>query len=138
VLLKLQPYAQSSVVNHPFPKINHPFPKLAFKYFGPYEVAEKVGQTTYKLKLSDNSMIHPVFHVSQLKAFALDYSPVFSQLPALDVADLIPEKILDRRLVRKGSVVVIQILVKWTGLPESSATWEDLNVLLKKFPSASV
>jgi hypothetical protein len=141
VLLKLQPYAQSSVVNHPFPKINHPFPKLAFKYFGPYEVAEKVGQTAYKLKLSDNSMIHPVFHVSQLKAFALDYSPVFSQLPdipALDVADLIPEKILDRRLVRKGSVVVVQILVKWTGLPESSATWEDLNVLLKKFPSASV
>jgi hypothetical protein len=98
LLLKLQPYAQSSMVNCPFPK-------LAFKYFGPYEVLAKVGQTTYKLKLPDNSMIHDVFHVSQLKAFTIDHSPVFSQLtciPALDVADLVPEKILDRRLVKKG------------------------------------
>lgn len=35
VLLKLQPYAQSSVVNRPFPK-------LAFKYFGPYRVLDRV------------------------------------------------------------------------------------------------
>jgi hypothetical protein len=33
VLLKLQPYAQSSVANHPYPK-------LAFKYFGTFPVTE--------------------------------------------------------------------------------------------------
>jgi hypothetical protein len=59
ILLKLQPYAQSYVVNRLFPK-------LAFQYFGPYEVVEKVGHTTYKLRLPDNSMIHHVFNVSQL------------------------------------------------------------------------
>lgn len=37
VLLKLQPYAQTSLVNRPYPK-------LAFKYFGTYQVLEKVGR----------------------------------------------------------------------------------------------
>jgi hypothetical protein len=38
VLLKLQPYAQTSVVNRSFPQ-------LAFKYFGPFEVIQRVGVT---------------------------------------------------------------------------------------------
>jgi hypothetical protein len=36
VLLKLQPYVQSFVANRPFPK-------LALKYYGPYEVLQKIG-----------------------------------------------------------------------------------------------
>jgi hypothetical protein len=112
VLLKLQPYAQSSVVNRPFPK-------LAFKYFGPYQILEKLGPVAYKLQFPDNSSVHPVFHVSQLKSFTADYSPVHSQLPdtpALDVLNVTPERILDRRLVKKGNVAITQVLVQLTGL----------------------
>jgi hypothetical protein len=43
VLLKLQPYAQSLVVNRQFTK-------LSYKYFGPYEIIAKVGTVAYKLK----------------------------------------------------------------------------------------
>lgn len=57
VLLKLQPYAQSSLVNRPFPK-------LALKYFGPYKVLERIGRAAYRLDLTTESLIHPIFHVS--------------------------------------------------------------------------
>jgi hypothetical protein len=132
VLLKLQPYAQQSV-------INRPYPKLAYKFYGPFTVLDKIGKAAYKLALPDESQVHPVFHVSQLKPFTANYTPVFSELPtAIDLSahDLAPELLLDRRLVKKGSRAIPQVLVKWTGVPDTSATWEDLYVLQKRFPDA--
>jgi hypothetical protein len=76
VLLKLQPYVQTSVVSRPCPK-------LVLKYFGSYKVLERIGQAAYKLDLPSNALVHLVFHVSQLKSFTLDHRPVFSQLPTV-------------------------------------------------------
>lgn len=98
-MLKLQPYMQSSVVVRSSPK-------LSFKYFGPYQVLEKIGSTAYKLELPEGSQAHPVFHVSQLKAYTSDHTPVFSNLTvilALHVSSVEPEKILERRLTKKGN-----------------------------------
>lgn len=131
VLLKLQPYAQTSVVNRPYPK-------LSFKYFGPYEVLHHVGKAAYHLALPEGSLIHPVFHVSQLKPFVADYTPVYKDLPQpvdLEASPLIPEAVLDRRLVKKGNSAIPQVLVKWSSLPDAFATWEDLYVLQKRFPA---
>lgn len=96
---------------------------------------------TYKLLLPDSASIHPVFHVSQLKEHIPDHTPVFSDLPPAVFSETNPpdpESILDRRLVRKGSAAVTQILIKWAGLPTEMATWEDYNVLRTKFPASTI
>jgi hypothetical protein len=73
VLLKLQSYTQSTVASRPFPK-------LAYKYFGPYKVLECVNSVAYRLDLLEDTMIHHVFHVSQLKLFVADYTSVYDSL----------------------------------------------------------
>jgi hypothetical protein len=132
VLLKLQPYKQHSVASRPFPK-------LAFKYYGPFRVLQKIGAVSYKLELPEGSLIHPVFHVSQLKLFTSNYSPVFEALPkVVDLLELGTElvAIVDRRMVKKGNKAIVQIKVRWRNVDPNFTTWEDYNVLRARFPSA--
>jgi len=82
-------------------------------------------------------MVHPVFHVSQLKEFHPDHTPVFAELPpvpSLDTSETIPEAVLDRRLVKKGNSAIPQALIKWSNIPAEAATWEDWDVLKHRFP----
>jgi hypothetical protein len=84
--------------------------------------------------------VHPVFHVSQLKSYTVDYSPAFQPLPhppQLDLLDLEPEMILERRMPKRGNSAITQVLVKWSSLPKEMATWEDFNVLKTQFPAAA-
>jgi hypothetical protein len=113
VLLKLQPYVQSSMVNRPCPKLD-------YKYFGQFKVLKKIGSVAYHLELAENSMVHPIFHVSQFKAFIPNAVPGFSDLSQVEIK---PLYIMGRRMVKKGSHAVIQIHVVWSHLPEDAATW---------------
>jgi hypothetical protein len=134
VLLKLQPYAQTTVANRPCRK-------LAYKFYGPFKVEQRVGQLAYKLALPSDARIHPVFHVSQLKPFIPSYTPVFSQLPRppdLASTDLRPTAILDRRLRKKGDMPVLQVQVRWGTLSPDATTWEDYEVLRHRFPDAAI
>lgn len=86
---------------------------------------ERIGQVAYKLELPADSLIHPVFHISQLKPYNSNYSPMFTNLPVLtdlQASSAQPKQVLDRRLVKKGNIAIPQVLLSWTGLPASSQT----------------
>jgi len=86
VYIKLQPYVQSSVAA----RANQ---KLAYRFFGPILITDKVGTMAYKLKLSDSSSIHPVFHVSQLKV-AVPVTHTAQPLPSSLDGLQVPERVL--------------------------------------------
>ena len=111
--LKLQPYVQSSLA----PRANQ---KLAIQFFGPFPVISRVGSVAYKLQLPGSSLVHSVFHVSQLKKAKGESHQVTASLPDQSLWS-IPERILQRRSITCGARSIQQLLIKWSGVPESLA-----------------
>ncbi|KAL0741947.1 hypothetical protein Bca4012_083460 [Brassica carinata] len=129
VYVKLQPYRQQSAVV----RSNN---KLSPKYFGPYRIIDRCGKVAYKLELPASSLIHPVFHVSQLKVLVGNV-PTTRHLQTV-VSDVVikePFKILERKMVKRQGKAATQVLLQWTNQGEEVATWEFLFDLQRKFPS---
>jgi hypothetical protein len=126
VFLKLQPYLQSTVAH----RGNQ---KLAFKFFGPFTMLERIGAVAYKLDLPEHSRVHPVFHVSQLKQCLGPGQQVQTQFSFTDHVFQMPERVLQQRVHQRGLRTVAQVLIKWSGAPAGDATWEDLEALKQQF-----
>ena len=104
VWLKLQAYRQMSVQH-----ITNV--KLETKYFGPFQVLDKIGPVAYKLNLPASAQIHPTVHVSQLKAFVgtlptLPYIPTWLQGTNYAVPRR-PIQILARKMVKTKNVAAV-------------------------------
>jgi hypothetical protein len=127
VFLKLQPYVQSSVACW----ASH---KLAFKFFTPFQILERIGKVAYKLDLPPEAAVHPIFHVSQLK-LSLGGNTVGTSLPSHLTLFQVIERILQQRWM-SGSHPVEQVFVKWSHMPVSVATWESADHLREMFPLA--
>ena len=130
VFLKLQPYRQLSLAKRPCDK-------LAARFYGPFEVLEKIGAAAYKLKLPDSCLIHPVFHVSQLKkalGSALPPATIPPQLSSTMELLSVPVAVLDVKYARPGSSLIDQVLIRWKDLPDFDATWEHYANVATYFP----
>jgi Chromo (CHRromatin Organisation MOdifier) domain len=111
--------------------------KLSSKYYGPFEVVKKIGKVAYKLNLPAGSQIHPVFHISQLKEKVGSKTIITPDLPLVGQHGQLKVEsiaVLDRRLVQKGNEPCTQILIRWSNLPDSDATWEDYLQIRQQFP----
>jgi hypothetical protein len=113
--------------------------KLAPRYIGPYQIQARHGEVAYQLSLPENmSIVHDVFHVSQLKK-CLRVSE--EQLPVEDLKvqeDLTyiekPTQILETadRVTRRNTIRMCK--VKWGHHSEEEATWEREDDLRAKYP----
>ncbi|TQD92478.1 hypothetical protein C1H46_022039 [Malus baccata] len=131
VYLKLVPYQLQSLATHAYHKL-HP------KFYGPFEVLEKIGNVAYKIKLPETSKIHPVFHVSCLKKHI---GPNVSPVPLLPLVideglqAQEPGVVLHRRIYKKNNVAGVQLLIQWKDKGADEATWEDFDDFAARFPS---
>jgi transposase InsO family protein len=114
-----------------------PSKKLDEKRFGPFEVLEKVGFSSYHLKLPVSWKVHPVFNEVLLRPHIKPRYPnqnIYNRPPP-DVVDEEEEyevdQILDTRIRKRGRYGVRQYLVSWKGYPQEENTWQNEESLHK-------
>jgi hypothetical protein len=76
VLLRLQPYRQSSMKKSGSQKLKP-------RFYGPYRIMHQVGELAYELELPEGRNIHNVFHVSCLKKEVGQFINTSKELPPL-------------------------------------------------------
>lgn len=102
VYMKLQPYQQLSVALQRNTM-------LAPRFYGPFQVVERIGGMAYRLKLLEGLLIQPVFHFSQVKKQLSRDLDHFPQLPLVDALGLLKSKpeVCKRKVVYLPLVVFI-------------------------------
>ncbi len=123
--MRLQPYKQTSLKDKGCQK-------LSPKFYGPYQVLQRIGEVAYKLALPPTAKIHPVFHVSCLKKVIGNNCRVQTSLPELNKEGSIwlqPEQVLDTRDKHLRGRMIKEALVKWKDTSPEDATWEPATIL---------
>jgi hypothetical protein len=135
VYLKMQPYREAAL------GLRNSL-KLTSKFYGPFRVIQKVGTVAYKLQLPEDTKLHDVFHVNQLKKHLGPNAVPNPRLPVLTPEGKIktaPSRVLQRRQIPRSAgdydIAVDQWLIHWENLEEAEATWEDVKFIQAVFPS---
>ena len=111
--------------------------KLSPRYFGPFQVLQKIGTVSYKLALPLESKIHPVFHVSCLKLKLGQHVTPLPTLPPIDEEGHVlsePIAVLQTRTKTLRTQSITEVLVQWMGSLPEDVTWESLHHLQLSYP----
>nr|GEY20226.1 hypothetical protein [Tanacetum cinerariifolium] len=88
-------------------------------------------EVAYKLKLPSGSVIHPVFHVSQLRKTIGGQQVTSEFLAGGDIMEnMEPEAVIGSHIVDEQR----EVLIGWKGLLAFEATWELYEQMMKQFP----
>ncbi|KAB1225090.1 Transposon Tf2-9 polyprotein [Morella rubra] len=130
VYLRLQPYRQMSLSQR------HNL-KLSPRFYGPFKILQRIGSVAYKLDLPSTSLLHPVFHVSQLKRQLGTRVAAATHLPPTDSHGVLrpePVHVLNRRSRKVRNRAVTDLLIQWQGQPPEDATWIPYHQLALDYP----
>lgn len=129
VYLRLQPYKQL-LVDY---RASY---KLSSRFFRPFQILERIGEVAYKLDLPAGFAIHPVFHVSYLKAKLGQHNvsiPLLSSVNSPSILTPKPVAILQTRSHKLRNRTITQHLIQWQGRSADDVTGEDLFFLQQQF-----
>jgi hypothetical protein len=88
--------------------------KLSFRFFGPFKILQRVGKVAYQLDLPDDSRIHPIVHVSQLKKHVPTTTVVSDDVSSVcqdPTQELQPHQVVKVRTINRGAHAVPQWMI---------------------------
>ena len=112
--------------------------KLAKRYYGSFQILQRIGLVAYRLKLPPDSKIHLVFHCALLKPFhhssdtdtgAVDLPPQSKDNDPL----ITPLVILNTKWATTDTGPELQVVVQWQGLPPEDTSWEPWTELKETY-----
>jgi hypothetical protein len=109
--------------------------KLSPRFYGPYQVVERIGSVAYRLQLPEQCKIHPVFHISKLKKTVPGQYQAQAIPTALTEDGVLQPEIEDVLSLRYNSSGNAEVLVRWKDLPTCDNSWELTDKLQIAFPS---
>lgn len=127
--MKLQPYRQHSVALRKEEK-------KSLRYFGPFEIFEKIGKVAYKLLLLDFAKIYPVSHISLLKKFQGHPKQQYFLLH-LSVNELglvrLPNKNLVVPVIKRNGKEISEVLVQGDSRYDAGNSWDELDEMKRAY-----
>ena len=113
--------------------------KLLPRFFGPFEILERVGTVAYRLALPPSmSGVHEVFHVSMLRKYTPNPANVVDweqiEVDTDGTFEEGPVCILDSRdqVLRRKTLRLVRVLWRHCGVEES--TWEREDTMRATYP----
>lgn len=110
--------------------------KLSQQYVGPFKVVERVGRLAYRLAVPEDWKVHPVFTIAQLEPAPPPSDdpyqrprPTHPQAVSADGQDYDVERLLNKRVVRKGRGLATEYLLRWKGYGPEFDRWYNLKDL---------
>jgi hypothetical protein len=103
--------------------------KLLMKYDGPFIISEKLGPTTYRLKLPSSYGIYPVINIAHMEKYN-ESDPDMGERPSRpperqDRAEpeYEVERIIDERYRKRGHQRIKEYKVRWANYSPSEDEW---------------
>jgi hypothetical protein len=92
--------------------------KLEARFYGPFEILDRIGPVKYMLALSAYMNVHNVFHVSLLNKYVHDPNHVIDwhliQVEIEGYFQVHPVQVLDRKVKMLRNRVIEMVKVQWT------------------------